>query len=56
MPSTVLKTWIAEEKQAGANDPQQAILLTVTDEGTPHAGMKITGQNNYYPHKTRSTI
>ena len=37
MPSHLLKTWIAEEKQAGAKNPQHAVLSTVTADGTPDA-------------------
>lgn len=37
MPLNLLKIWIAEEKRAGANNPQQAVLSTVSKDGIPHA-------------------
>ena len=48
MPIQLLKTWLFEEKQRGANDPQQAVLSTVTEKGIPHARVvairEITGK------------
>ncbi len=37
MPLTTLNNWIEEEKQAGALNPQQAILSTATVSAIPHA-------------------
>jgi pyridoxamine 5'-phosphate oxidase len=37
MPLAILNNWIEEEKQAGAINPQQAILSTATVNAIPHA-------------------
>jgi pyridoxamine 5'-phosphate oxidase len=36
-PLDLLNIWIDEEKQAGAPNPQQAVLSTATKEALPHA-------------------
>lgn len=36
-PFELLETWISEEKQAGAPNPQQAVLATATKDAIPHA-------------------
>ncbi|KTD25117.1 MULTISPECIES: pyridoxal 5'-phosphate synthase [Legionella] len=37
MPFTLLKQWITEEKEAGASNPQHAVLATATLNGVPHS-------------------
>ena len=37
MPFNLLSQWINEEKEAGAPDPMQAVLSTVSLDSTPHS-------------------
>lgn len=37
MPIKLLNTWLQEERNAGAPNPQQAVLSTATRDAVPHA-------------------
>ncbi|KTD16624.1 pyridoxine/pyridoxamine 5'-phosphate oxidase [Legionella jordanis] len=37
MPLSILKQWIEEERQAGAPNPQQAVLATIGQNNIPHS-------------------